>query len=348
MSNAFPTAAQRLYDAATRWAGGDDGPRDPGKLIDTAARCLAEDVDSPHLRMLAGTGYSARADEIRPVLEAALEELGIPQPGTIEPWRQVAVGGGTCSRLPSDTIRFEIRPASDLVGGHEVLVYVNDVEMTSAGAGVGMDPFDILIPVNRLAATPEPRRVPVARCDCGIYGCGSTDALIVRDGDAVHWEWEIEVPMSHGVTFRADQYDAELGRVEADHSWERPEDTTARHVLRSIDENALSELGIKVSWAAKDHARDDQFMIALQAGVEGPHDADYQVFLRVPWLGRSPEAVAGNVARILSRPPQKWPVTFHCTKPWISAPPPMAGRRWRREMPPRRAPRGLDNTPGSV
>jgi hypothetical protein len=91
VSNAFPTAAQRLYDAATRWAGGGDGPRDPGKLIDTAAQCLAEDVNSPHLRVLAGTDYSARA-EIRPVLEAALEELGIPQPGTIEPWRRLLRG----------------------------------------------------------------------------------------------------------------------------------------------------------------------------------------------------------------------------------------------------------------
>jgi hypothetical protein len=41
--------------------------------------------------MLAGTDYSARA-EIRPVLEAALEELGIPQPGTIEPWRRLLRG----------------------------------------------------------------------------------------------------------------------------------------------------------------------------------------------------------------------------------------------------------------
>lgn len=49
-------------------------------------------------------------------------------------------------------------------------VYVNDVEMTEAGAGLGMDPHDLLLPTNQLIAVPEPRTVPIARCECGTYG----------------------------------------------------------------------------------------------------------------------------------------------------------------------------------
>jgi hypothetical protein len=49
-------------------------------------------------------------------------------------------------------------------------MFVNGVEMTAAGAGLGMDPYDLLVPDNRLIATYEPRVVPIARCECGVYG----------------------------------------------------------------------------------------------------------------------------------------------------------------------------------
>ena len=68
-----------------------------------------------------------------------------------------AADEGARSRRSRDTIRLDIQLAHESVGGHEVLIYVNGTEMTAAGAGMGMDPFDILIPVNRLAAGPEPR-----------------------------------------------------------------------------------------------------------------------------------------------------------------------------------------------
>ena len=49
--------------------------------------------------------------------------------------------------------------------------------MTAAGAGLGMDPYAVLVPVNRFAAREEPVTIPVARCTCGVYGCGVTDAM---------------------------------------------------------------------------------------------------------------------------------------------------------------------------
>ena len=209
------------------------------------------------------------------------------------------------SRAPTDAVRFAVRQAAESVGGHELLVYVNDVEMTRAGAGMGMDPFAVLIPDNRLVATSDPTQVPIARCECGTYGCGSTDVTIVRDGAAVHWEWHYEVPIDHGVTFPADQYDAEVERIAADHTWERPEDTTARLVLTGIDREPLAEHGLTVTWAGKDHADAKLFKVALFTGDVDYRSAAaaYQVFLRFPRTGRSSEDVAAAVIDELATAP---------------------------------------------
>jgi hypothetical protein len=39
-----------------------------------------------------------------------------------------------------DELRLAVETAEHSVGGFQVQIYVNDVEMTSAGAGLGMDP----------------------------------------------------------------------------------------------------------------------------------------------------------------------------------------------------------------
>ena len=95
-----------------------------------------------------------------------------------------------------DSLRFEVTPVVTEIGdGFQVCVHVNDVEMTSAGAGLGMDLYDVLVPTNRLVAAVEPRTLPIARCACGVYGC-ATDITITRDGDLVRWDWSREVPMT--------------------------------------------------------------------------------------------------------------------------------------------------------
>jgi len=106
--------------------------------------------------------------DIRELVSQVLTELRLPQPGA-----GVVRGSGI------DSLRLAIASVGDVF---EVQVYVNGVEMTKAGAGLGMDPYDVLVPANRLVATEQPRTVPIARCECGTYGCGSTDVTIVRDG----------------------------------------------------------------------------------------------------------------------------------------------------------------------
>jgi hypothetical protein len=163
-----------------------------------------------------------------------------------------------------DLLRLEVTPASgDAGGGFQLQIYVNEVEMTSAGAGLGMDPYDVLVPTNRLVAASQPRTVPIARCTCGVYGCGSTDVTITREGDRVHWDWSIEVPMNRGASFAASQYDLEVTRVAADHSWETAERTAGRLALTDMDRERLLTYGLRPSWVANNRRDHELFRIAL-------------------------------------------------------------------------------------
>lgn len=316
---------QRLYDAACRWS---DAPGyDAKDLIAGAVQALVDGLDSPALAELAGASATDRSDEIQSLLTDSLDQLKIPGPACVDPWNRVMSGGRSFSRLPMESLRFEVVPAGEEVGGHQLLIYVDGVEMTSRGAGMGMDPFDVLVPENRLQATPSSRRTPVARCNCGTYGCGVTDVDIVRDAEVVHWDWLHEVPMQHGITFKAQQYDAEVARIAADHTWERPQDTTARLVLEGADHLALAARGLGISWATADHRDSSLFVIALITT-----DDKFQVFVRVPREGKTSRAVADDLLDLLRRSPARWPATFHAIQPTMTSRPSMAGWLWKREQ----------------
>ena len=100
--------------------------------------------------------------------------------------------------------------------GFEMLVYVNDVEMTRIAAGMGIDPRDVLVPTNKLVATARSHTVPIARCECGHHGCGGTDVTITRRGDLVHWDWLYMTPINRNVVFDAVEYDREVARIADD------------------------------------------------------------------------------------------------------------------------------------
>jgi hypothetical protein len=230
------------------------------------------------------------------------------------------------SATGNDVLRLSVIPVGfDAGGGFQVEVFVNDVEMTEPGAGLGIDPYNLLIPTNRLLATPQPHRVPIARCGCGEYGCGSTDVTITRDGDLVRWDWLIEVPLNRSVSFAADQYDAEVERAAGDHAWETPERTAGRLVLTHVDRAALRAHGLTVTWVANDHRDPERFRVALQLGD------DYQIFLDTPWRSRAPGELADAVCEALARGPGAWRATWHAIKPALSGPPAIA-RSWQPEQ----------------
>ncbi|WP_350280194.1 hypothetical protein [Kribbella sp. HUAS MG21] len=313
------SAKHRLYDAAARCSP-DPHWADPARVIGAATQALADGLDSPALRELAGSHPSTRIRDLRTLLATALDELSIPRPDTSVPGQTIA----TYSRLPTDALRLEIVPERDGGTGHELLVYVNDLEITEAGAGMGMTPFDLLVPTNRLIATTEPRQVVVARCTCGESGCGSTEARITRAGSVVHWEWYVDPPLGHGVTFDAPQYDAEVERIGADQSWQRPVDSVTRLVLEAADRELLATAGLRLSWAAQDHRDPQQFLVALVAEAE-----KFQVFLRFSM--DEPTRLAEHILQTLRQPPRRWRATYHSMVVGRRGRPPMAGWRWRTE-----------------
>lgn len=241
--------------------------------------------------------------------------------------RMLGPAGATARRLAPNRIRFEVAELTGFPSGFQVLVFVDDVEVTALGAGLGMDPNDVFVPRNRLVATEEPRQVPIARCTCGVYGCGMTDVVIVRDGDLVHWEWLEEKPMERGVTFPAADYDAEVARLGADFGWETPERTAGRLVLHDLDggRERLRGYGLEPSWAASDHRDPGVFLVAFRIAD------DYQVFVRVPWRDSTPRELAAVVSRTLAQKPSRWPATWHAIRREVAGPPPIAGRGWRPE-----------------
>jgi hypothetical protein len=97
-----------------------------GDLIDAACQALVDGLDSPALRELAGASVRDATPDIRELVSQVITELRLPQPGA-----GVVRGSGI------DSLRLVIASVGDVF---EVQVYVNGVEMTKAGAGLGMDP----------------------------------------------------------------------------------------------------------------------------------------------------------------------------------------------------------------
>jgi hypothetical protein len=317
-------AEQRLYDAVTQWDSGTGfGSSD---VIDAACQALVDGLDSPTLRELAGASPRDRWADVRELFDRTLDELGIPRAGTVPTGCAVAAGGGVVRRAGVDELRLAVVPVpDDAGGGFEVQVYVNGTEMTSAGAGLGMDPYDLIIGTNRLLAAPQPHSVPIARCDCGEYGCGSTDVLIVSDRDLVHWDWLKEVPMARGVSFAADRYAAEIERAGSDHSWETAERTAGRLVLTHLDRESLLSHGLVVSWVGNFYRDPSLFRVALLL------DDGYQIFVDTPWRDRSPEELADDVCARLGRGPGKWRASWQPVKLSRPGRPAIARWSWRRE-----------------
>jgi hypothetical protein len=204
-------------------------------------------------------------------------------------------------------------------------VHVNDVDLVATAGVAGARPFELLLPVNRLAADDEPHTVYLARCPaCDDDECGRMIVGISRDGDFVHWDWGKRAPlMSRRATFLAAQYDAEIARATNDSSWETPHYTAVRKVLTDTDHAHLSRWDLTFDYFNEQRPGDD-FQVCLIGG-------GYQVFLDFPWQGRGPDALAAEVCATLALSPRQWNATWFPNR-WElrDSPPPFAGPDWRR------------------
>ncbi|GAB3870750.1 hypothetical protein GCM10029964_005820 [Kibdelosporangium lantanae] len=202
----------------------------------------------------------------------------------------VTADGEVVRRQAVDSLRLDVAQEVDgkHVGPH-VRVYVNDVEMTAAGAGFGMDPYDVLVPTNRLLATTQPHTIPIARCRCTSYSCTGTDVTITRDGDVVHWDWSRKIPMDRGVTFDATHYDNEVTWAAEDLSWETaPYRKAGRLVLTTMDRDHLLRYGLRPAFV---FGGSEVFGLVLEI------NDDYQIIVKTPGSTAPPKTSQPQSAR---------------------------------------------------
>lgn len=76
------SSEQQFFDAAARWTAA--APGDNRQLIDAATQAMVDGLDSTCLVMLASERATADTQELRELLDGALDELHIPRPGTID------------------------------------------------------------------------------------------------------------------------------------------------------------------------------------------------------------------------------------------------------------------------
>ncbi|MER5886757.1 hypothetical protein ABT160_23275 [Streptomyces sp. NPDC001941] len=86
----------------------------------------------------------------------------------------------------------------------------------------------------------EPHRIELSNNDCDTGCCGGVFVTIQRLGPLVEWtDWEntsdVLAPVPPEIHFDAAQYDAELARLVADHTWEQPVDTAARLLAQHVN-----------------------------------------------------------------------------------------------------------------
>src|SRR4051812_22047287 len=107
--------------------------------------------------------------------------------------------------------RIEIRPSPE-TNDHEVRFVADGVDIIDRHwrGMIGLDPDDILIEPCELRGKVGQPAVTVARCSCGVIGCGSIEVGIRRSEEYIVWEYserrDAHTPLR--LFFLAESYDA--------------------------------------------------------------------------------------------------------------------------------------------
>ncbi len=233
-------------------------------------------------------------------------------------------------KIPMDTIRsyrcfrIEVRP-SPSTNDHEVRFFADGDDLITHfwDDMIGLDPDDILVESCPLRTSSESHRATVARCSCGVIGCGSLEVEVARAGDSVEWTWAgTNEPQS--LKFLANSYKAEVERVLRDTTWETPDRTAARLLAGRVNREILSLRGLTYSWASG-RVRKMTFTVSLILDP-GP----YQVLVHLPWNAEPPEEIADTCAKLLADKPASWAQAEWFPQRPDLGPPSLAGSSWLR------------------
>ena len=185
---------------------------------------------------------------------------------------------------------------------------------------IGLDPDDILLEPCDLKPSSTTHKATLARCSCGVIGCGSVQVEVHLEDDTVVW-----IEPRRSLRFRTAQYIAEIDRAQADTSWEPPDRSAARLIRLLVHQIPLGDNGFSFEWASG-RVHPGRFTVSLRL-EPGP----YQVLVSVKRSGESPEQLAEEILRLLSRDPRTWKdVTYFPQRKGLSAPS-VVGPGWKVE-----------------
>ncbi|WP_063752551.1 hypothetical protein [Streptomyces sp. NRRL S-350] len=125
-----------------------------------------------------------------------------------------------------DRLEIRVLPPGPRIAA-ELRVLVNGEDLVAQSAGpAGQGPWaGLLFPRDRpspLHATDRPHRVELGEPECTGGCCGYLSATVQRHGTVIRWsDWEVPRLQTRPpeFDFEAEQYDAELARVEAGPWW---------------------------------------------------------------------------------------------------------------------------------
>lgn len=199
---------------------------------------------------------------------------------------------------------------SDLIISIRPSIDTNDYEVRFVADGIdlidrywpdmiGLDPDDLLLEPCPLRISETPHDATIARCNCGVVGCGSVEVAVSLDNNSALWRSPSGVP---NIWIAKDAYATEVERAVNDFSWETPDRTAARLIRNAVDRAALSVYSLRFDWASG-RIRPDAMTISLTVEA-GPQ----QVLLHIPWdtNSTSAEAVAAECLIALAEPPKQW------------------------------------------
>jgi hypothetical protein len=217
----------------------------------------------------------------------------------------------------------EIRPSPE-TDDHEVrfLAEGEDIIAKYWKVMMGLDPDDILVEPCPLRCGSDPHRATIARCGCGVIGCGSVEVEVVRSRTNVEWRWG-SPDSTESLKFLARSYDSEVERALNDTSWETPDRTAARLLAGKVDRKALGRYGLSYSWASgRIHERALTVSLNLEPGP-------YQVLVHLPWHAESPSEIARLCAEMLGDKPANWAQVEWFPQRHGLGPPALANAHWR-------------------
>ena len=226
------------------------------------------------------------------------------------------------------TFRIVVSPAPES-NDHQVRYLLSGKDLIAGlwGDMLGLDPDEVLMQPCPLLPSTARGPVTVARCSCGVTGCGSEEVSLHEANDVVRW-------MSKGkslLSVDAGDYRREVIRALADFSWETPDRTASRLFKARFDPTRLEQAGLTLEWASG-RVRRGKFTSSLRLRENGL----YQVLVSIPWrkLGlrrhsAPPDVVANDLVAELSKSPDLWGDVEWSPMEQGLGPPGCAGPRWR-------------------